>query len=286
MKAKPAAAAKPLSAVEEMLSKREALIADRDTVLSKLMELNAGIESLDTVIAMFDPNHVPLDIRRAQSAPLLTISAQPILAEVAKTVAAEETRQASTKAAAVKEAKPAAKEVKADTTKSGKPGPKTKKTAAKTTGRENVKVGSPRKADAAETAPVPSEGALAEAVSARANQKVDQKDQHQKKVTAAREQIRDYFGDIDKLKTLEDIVKSSSDGVPFRSICEAFAERHPIDITKPEVKKVFSDRLSALLHGLSQQNVVKRGERQGAEGKENVWLYTKNGEHASSAAAA
>lgn len=285
MKAKPAAAAKPLSAVEEMLAKREALITDRDAVLSKLTELNAGIESLDNVIAMFDPNHVPLDIRRAQSAPMLTISAQPILAEVAKTVAAEETKQASTKFATVKETKPAAKEVKADATKSGKPGPKTKKTAAKSTSRDNVKVAS--KADAAETAPVQPEGALAEAVSARANQKVDQtKDQHQKKIAAAREQIRDYFGDIDKLKTLEDIVRSSSDGVPFRSICEAFAERHPIDITKPEVKKVFSDRLSTLLHGLSQQNIVKRGERQGAEGKENVWLYTKNRERASSAATA
>jgi hypothetical protein len=262
MKVKHAAAAKPLSAVEEMLAKRETLITERDTVLAKLMELNGGIESLDNVIAMFDPNHVPLEIRRAQSAPLLTISAQPILAEVAKTVAAEETKQATSN---TRETKPAAKEVKAETTatKPGKPGQKPKKTSANST-------------------PVQSDGALAEAVAARASQK---KELHQKNVTAAREKMRDYFGDIDKLKTLEDIVKSSTDGVPFRSICEAFAERHPVDITKPEVKKVFSDRLSALLHGLSQQNVVKRGERQGAEGKENVWLYARSGQQASAAAA-
>jgi hypothetical protein len=201
-------------------------------------------------------------------------------------VAAEETKQTSAKTAQVKETKLAAKEVKADA--KATTGPKPKKVTAKTTGRENVKVGRPRKADlsdAAGSAPGQSDTALAEAVGARANQNADKKDLHQKNVTVAREQIRDYFGDIDKLKTLEDIVKSSSDGVPFRSICEAFAERHPIDITKPEVKKIFSDRLSALLHGLSQQNVVKRGERQGAEGKENVWLYTRNGQHASAAAA-
>jgi hypothetical protein len=268
MKAKPAAAAKPLSAVEEMLAKRDAMMNDRDFVLSKLMELNAGIESLDNVIGMFDPNHVPLDIRRAQSAPMLTISAQPILAEVAKTVSAEE-------------AKLTGKEGKAAT----KANPKSK-AAAKSTGQENVKVGRPPKKSGVEAPAPQSDNALAEAVAAKAaTKKADAKDKNKKKVSAAREQIKEYFGDIDKLKTLEDIVKSSADGVPFRSICEAFAERHPIDIRKPEVKKVFSDRLSTLLHGLSQQNVVKRGERQGAEGKENVWLYAR-GQQASAEVAA
>ncbi|MBY3433769.1 hypothetical protein HFN89_06355 [Rhizobium laguerreae] len=279
MKAQPATAAKPLSAVEEMLAKRETLIADRDSVLSRLMELNAGIESLDTVIAMFDPNHVPLDIRRAQGTPMLTISAQPILAEVAKTAAAAaKIKPDDTQTELVEGAKPA--------TKAAKQTAKAKKVAAKA----SAQAGKTAKTSTSAAVAAKTDEALADAVAARSGQKTTLKDQHQARITAAREQMREYFGDIDKLKTLEDIVKSSSDGLPFRSICEAFAERHPIDIAKPEVKKVFSDRLSALLHGLSQQNVVMRGERQGAEGKENVWLYTRaprngKGQQASVAAA-
>jgi hypothetical protein len=119
------------------------------------------------------------------------------------------------------------------------------------------------------------ESALGDAIADQAKLKARQQDKKKKKLAAARDVVKEYFGDIDKLKTLEDIVMSSEDGVPFKVICEKFAERHPIDTSKPEIKKVFSDRLSALLWGLSQQSIVTRGERQGETGKENVWLYTR-----------
>lgn len=253
MKAKTTAAEKPLNAIEQLLAKREVCVAERDAHLSRLMELNADIESLDSVMKMFDPNHVPLDIRRAQGAPVLTLSAQPILAEVAEQVAQ-----------VAPEAKPAA-------------APKATAKATKEAASDGRKPGRPAKPDAASAPPAKASATLSDAVADKVKtKKTKQQSQSNKKVSAAREQVKEYFGDIDKLKTLEDIVKSSSDGVPFRVICEKFAELHPIDVSKKEVKKVFSDRLSALLHGLSQQHVVQRSERQGADGKqENVWLHIR-----------
>ncbi|MCZ7860849.1 hypothetical protein O9X98_05480 [Agrobacterium salinitolerans] len=281
MKTKTTAVEKPLTAIEQLLAKREGFVAERDAHLSKLMELNADIESLDSVIKMFDPNHVPLDIRQAQGAPVLTLTAQPILAEVAE--------QAAQAAA---EAKPAAPKAAAKSAKATKAAAAEPKEAAPV----KRKPGRPAKADAAVVAADAEPAtatALSEAVSGKVKAtKKPKQPKASKKTASAREQVKEYFGDIDKLKTLEDIVKSESDGVPFRVICEKFAERHPIDVSKPDVKKVFSDRLSTLLYGLSQQNVVQRGERQGTDGKqENVWVYTRasrngNGGGASSGAEA
>jgi len=64
--------------VDEMLQKRDSLLADRDSLLAKLAELDSGIASLDNVITMFNPKHVPLDIRRVQASPILTIEARPL----------------------------------------------------------------------------------------------------------------------------------------------------------------------------------------------------------------
>lgn len=250
MKSKSTAADKPASMVEQLLQKREGLVSERDGVLAKLMELNVGIESLDSVITMFDPNHVPLDIRKAaQTAPMLTLQAQPVLSEVVAQAAAAKTTE--------KPAKVDTKAAKADQ----KPGRQAK--AAPASNPEPVKPAAK------------AENALGDAIADQAKKVARQQDQKKKKLAAAREVVKDYFGDIDKLKTLEDIVKASEDGVPFKVICEKFAERHPIDTSKPEIKKVFSDRLSTLLWGLSQQSIVERGERQGETGKENVWLYTR-----------
>jgi hypothetical protein len=245
MKSKTTAVEKPISAVDQMLKKREGLMSERDVALARLMELNSGIESLDSVISMFDPNHVPLDIRRAaQNAPLLTLQAQPILADVA---AKFETAASDTKATS--------------TPVKGKASP------SQANSKSKVQTGKPAEKP---------EKAVSNTVTDQAKQKARQQDKKKKKMAAARELIKEYFGDIDKLKTLEDIVKSSATGVPFKEICEKFAERHPIDISKPETKKVFSDRISNILYGLSQQSVVQRGERAGDSGnKENVWLYTR-----------
>jgi hypothetical protein len=257
MKTKAAATTKPHSAVEEMLAKRESFVSERDALLSQLMELNASIESLDSVISMFDPKHIPIEIRRTQSAPLLTYTSQPILSEVAETVAVSEKKKATKEKAPASLATQTAPEAKSTERKIGRPA----KTATKET--------APDVAKAAET-----EAPRTDAVAAAAKAKKKQKSA--KALDAAREKVREYMGDIDKLKTLEDIVASDPEGVPFRSVCDQFAKKHPIDISKPEMKKVFSDRLSALLFSLSQQNVVQRGERQGAEGKENVWLYIRS----------
>ncbi|MCV9964708.1 hypothetical protein OIU34_22720 [Pararhizobium sp. BT-229] len=267
MKSKSTAAEKPLTMVEQLLQKREGLVSERDGVLAKLMELNVGIESLDSVITMFDPKHVPLDIRMAaQTAPLLTLQAQPVLSEVVA-------QAASAAPEAKAPAKADAKGAKADQ----KPGRQAKAAAA--SNAEPVKPAAK------------AESAIGDAIADQAKLKARHEDKKKKKLAAARDVVKDYFGDIDKLKTLEDIVKSSADGVPFREICEKFAERHPIDTSKPEIKKVFSDRLSALLWGLSQQSIVQRGERQGETGKENVWLHTRapkngNGGHAATGAEA
>lgn len=257
MKSKSTAADKPASMVEQLLQKREGLVSERDGVLAKLMELNVGIESLDSVITMFDPNHVPLDIRKAaQTAPMLTLQAQPVLSEVVAQAAAA-APEAKVSATAAKTTEKPAKAAKADQR------PVRQSKAAPASTLESVKPAAK------------AESALGDAIADQAKLKARQQDKKKKKLAAARDVVREYFGDIDKLKTLEDIVKSSEDGVPFKVICEKFAELHPIDTSKPEIKKVFSDRLSALLWGLSQQSIVKRGERQGEAGKENVWLYTR-----------
>jgi hypothetical protein len=258
MKIKPAVAVKPLTATEQLLEKRETFIVDRDALLAKLLELNTSIESIDSVITMFDPNHVPMDIRRAQNTPMLTLTAQPVLEEVVAQAAksAPKTKPAAEPKVAAK----SSKETPATSRKGGR-------------GAKADVIAPPPSAAARPAKPT---SALSEAISDKAKKKTKPPGQSNKKLEAAREQVREYFGDIDKLKTLEDIVSSSTDGVPFRVICEQFAERHPIDVSKAEVKKVFSDRLSALLHSLSQQKIVQRGERQGDDGKqENVWVNTR-----------
>jgi hypothetical protein len=100
---------------------------------------------------------------------------------------------------------------------------------------------------------------------------------------AAREALQKYFQPIDKLKTLERIVASNPDGLPFREISHGFAEVHSenLDLDSPIVRKVFSNRLSSILNSMSQQGIVRRTERTDATGKkENVWQYMKPAETA------
>lgn len=246
MKRKPPAAREPQSVVEQMLEKLDAIATERDDLTAKLAELDAQVAAFETVLKTYDPSYVPLEIRRVQvAAPTLTPSAKPALAELT----------ASAEAAAKKRGKAGQAEAESDATAAAPKSAKEQKAA--TTSLQDV---DPKAAAAA----------------ARAKQKAKELNKKKKRLDDARTQIREYFGDIDKLDTLAEIIKSSKDGIPFREISEAFAARHPIDVSKPEVKKVYSDRLSALLSYMAKQGTVGRSEREGPEGHEKVWIWTRD----------
>ena len=254
MKSKTTAAKTP-SAVEQMLEKRDLMVSERDQHLARVAELNGGIESIDTVMSMFDKNHVPLDIRRAQTgAPMLTLTAEPMLTGQAE--AGKDKQPQSMRAGAAKTAT-------AEKAVSGKTKPKP--ASAKSAKSEP---------DARQSASL-SETALADAIADKIKAKTKLAAKSKKKLDAAREEMRPYFDEIDKLKTLEEIVVSHADGVPFRTIREKFLERYPYDVSKPEPKKVFSDRLSSILHSMSQQGIVERSQREGPEGKDSFWISTR-----------
>ncbi|MDW9481241.1 hypothetical protein GOB57_21590 [Sinorhizobium meliloti] len=254
MKRKTPAVPKPQSVVEQIQEKLDAIASEREevftTLTAKLAELDAQVAAFETVIKTYDPSYVPLEIRRVQAAaPTLTPAAQPVLAEIAASAeaAAKKKEPAGPSETATEAAAPAA------VRKSGK------------------KSASGPKADTAHDVD-PKAAAAAE----KAKRKAREHTKKQKRLDDARIQMREYFGDIDKLDTLEEIIRSSQDGIPFREISNAFAVRHPIDLSKAEVKKVYSDRLSALLSYMAKQGSVARSEREGPEGPEKVWIWTRD----------
>lgn len=230
--------------IEAMLAKRDTLVAGRDELVAefnaRLATMDAGIESLDSVLAMFDPRHVPLEIRNVQrGASMLTISARPLLTEQP---------ESTTSAPAEKSA-------------GKKRGPKPKDEAAAS-----------NPADDSLTAAVAEKATrIAKAKPSKPNAKSKQRGD------AAREAASAYFAEIDKLKTLLDIVESSPEGLPFRRVKELFLKKHPLELKTQEMKKVFGDRLSNILYSMSQGDRAKvmRSERVGTDGKKEYhWVST------------
>lgn len=230
MKSKTPTVIKQPSPTELLLDKRNAFVSERDIILAKLMELDSSIESIDNVITMFDPKHVPLDIPRVQSsAPMLTLTAQPILSGMPSATPTEE-KEAPRK-------------------------------ARQTSKSQQVVAESPKEP-------------VVDAAAEKAKLKAKKAAKKQKLIDAARDKLRDYFESMDKPHTLEEIIKPNADGIPFRVVCNEFIERYPVDISTSERKKVFSDKISSVLYFMSKQGSVARSERQGPEGKENVWVWT------------
>lgn len=235
-----AATAQAISS-DHLLEKREALVVERDAALAKVAELNAGIEALDTVMAMFNPKHVPLDIRRIQAgASIITLSAQPLIESVAEV-----------------SAQPEAKTVETAETTEETPKRRGRRTKAET---PPVEVAS----ESGEAAQKAKEKEKLKAKAAKLKKK---------KADAAREKVKPYFEDIDKLDTLLSILKSDSQGLPLRTITDEFLKKHPLDVSDSEVRKTFRDRISNMLYSLRIQKQVSRVERDGPEGTEHVWLY-------------
>lgn len=240
------------SAEEQMLEKRDSLLSQRDEFLVKVAEMDNAIASLDSVIAMFNPRHVPLDIRRAQNAtPVLTLTAQPMFKEEEGSVTPDPKPTAKGNGKATKSTKAAA----------AAPKPAAKQTKAATKTQQSA----PR-------ASANAEDALKEAVAERAAKKPKVQTKGRKLMDAARDELKSYFAEIDKLKTLTDIVTAEPEGVPFRKVRDDFLAKHPLDISSPERKKVFSDRLSSILYSMSKQGVVERAEKIGPDGKDNFWV--------------
>nr|WP_250807271.1 hypothetical protein [Neorhizobium tomejilense] len=261
MKSKSTAAKAPLSAVEQLLEKRELLVSERDALLSKLSEYNSQIESVDTVITMFDPKHVPLEIRRVQTgAPVLTLTAQPFLTQESAAKAGE---SATTGEATATEA--------ATARKGNKPGPKpgSKTPKSKLTAVADATVSETQTEDRL-VAAVREKAKKSAGGKARIKKAAAKKPQED-----TREVVKEYFQEIDKLKTLQEIVKSDPQGVPFRRVKELFLEKHPLDVSLQATKKAFSDRLSSILYSMSQQGAVARSERVGDDGKkDHFWVFT------------
>ena len=226
---------------DHLLDKREALVVERDAALAKVAELNAGIEALDTVMTMFNPKHVPLDIRRIQAgASIITLSAQPLIESVAEVSAT-----------------PEAKTV--ETTETTEDTPKRR-------GRRSKAEIPP-----AEVVAEPDEAALK--AKAKEKDKIKAAKLKKKKADAAREKVKPYFEDIDKLDTLLSILKSDREGLPLRAITDEFLKKHPLDVSDSDVRKAFRDRISNILYSLRTQKQISRVERNGTEGPEHVWLY-------------
>jgi hypothetical protein len=233
--------------IEPMLEKRDALLKRKEELLQRfqaeIAELDHGIEALDSVITMFNPRHVPLDIRRVQnSIPVLTIDAQPTLTTLSEK---REAKKVSTEGQKVKRGRPPKAQIASPTEVKETP---------------EVRMQAAVKSAATKTKSTPKSKSKAE------------KDMG---ADAANATLATYFQEIDKLDTLKKIIEGSDGGLALKDIKEAFLKFHPIDLESQTLRKAFSDRISRILYGLSQQSVIYREEIVGPNGKEGRWHFVR-----------
>lgn len=265
----------------QMFEKRSELIASRERKLAELRDIDHDLQALDTVMAIFNPSHVPLDLRPGHfGAPFIEVvpTRQPMLADhsaTKETVIKDIVTPVTKKATRVKRVAPAPVAAKPEARVSSKPAKTAKpvkdKTAKPSKITEEAKAAAASVQEQAKAAtpvqtpaPIPA-SALETAIAAKAKGKRKQKTPEEKAASplaVARDRVSEHFKQVDKLGALEEIIRSSGEGIQLRDIVDAFDNKYPLlkNDDDKELRVALSNRISSILNGLMKQGVIKKAD--------------------------